>query len=77
MNVYLSRDAVTDKQTSSLVVKTFDWRHVMATAVKRNVRMRRLVTNFRRVVCKLYTKSSKIMHRTVVKKENTETELHC
>ena len=57
MNVYLSCDAVTDKQTSSLVVETFDWRHVMATAVKRNGRMRRLVTIFRRVVCKLYIKS--------------------
>ena len=41
MNVYLSRDAVTDKQTSSLVVETYDWRHVMATAVKRNGRMSR------------------------------------
>ena len=49
MNVYLSRDAVTDKQTSSLVVETFDWRHVMATAVKRHGRMRRLVTHFRRL----------------------------
>ena len=47
MNVYLSRDAVTDKQTSSLVVETFDWRPVMATTVKRNDRMRRLVTIFR------------------------------
>ena len=67
MNVYVSRDAVMDKQTSSLVVETFDWRHVMATAVKHNGRMRRLVTIFRRVVCKLYTKSSNIMHSTVVK----------
>ena len=49
MNVYLSRNAVTDKQTSSLVVEIFDWRHVMATAVKRNGLMRRLVTNFRRL----------------------------
>ena len=57
MNVYLSRDAVMDKQTSSLVVETFDWRPVMATPVKRNDRMRRLVTIFRRVVCKLHKKS--------------------
>ena len=56
MNVYLSSDTVTDKQTSSLVVETFDWSHVMETAVKRNGRMRRLVTIFRRVVCKLYIK---------------------
>ena len=67
MNVYLSRDAVTDKQTSSLVAETFDWRPVMATPVKRNGRMRKLVKNFRRVVWKLHTKSSKILHRTVVK----------
>ena len=71
MNVYLSCDAVVkrvaDKQTSSLSVETFDWRHVMATAVKSNGRMCRLVTTFRRVVYKLYTKSSKIMYRTVVK----------
>ena len=59
MNVYLSCDAVTEKQTSSLVDETFDWRHVMATAVKRNGRMRRLVTIFRRVVCKLYIKVRK------------------
>ena len=75
MNVYLSRDAVTE-QTSSLVVETYDWRHVKATSVKLNGWMRRLVTMFRRVVCKLYTKKkkkkkkkkkSRIMHRTVVK----------
>ena len=63
----LSLSAVKDKQKSSLVAETFDWRHIMATAVKRYGWMRRLATIFRRVVCKLYTKSSKIMHRTVVK----------
>ena len=66
-HVTLSLSKVTNEQTSLLVVETFDWRHVLATAVKRNGRMRRLVTFFRRVVGKLYTKSSKIMRRKVVK----------
>ena len=43
-HVTLSLSKVTSKQTSSLVVETFDWRHVMAMAVKRNGRMRRLVS---------------------------------
>ena len=40
-HVTLSLSEVMSKQTFSLVVETFDWRHVMATAVKRNGRMRR------------------------------------
>ena len=64
MNVYLSRDAVTDKQTSSLVVETVDWRHVMATAVKRNGRMRRLVTIF----CRIVVNSTQKVHKECIER---------
>ena len=52
--VTLSLSDVTGKQTSSLVVETFDWIHVMnwihvmTTAVERHGRMRQLVTFIRR-----------------------------
>ena len=72
----LSLSDVTGKQTSSMVVETFDWCHVMTTAVERNGPMRRLITFFHRVVCKLYTKSLKIMHKTVVKNVNIKNEFH-
>ena len=46
------------------------------TAVDHNGRMRWLITFFRRVVWKLYTKSSKIMRRTVVKNVNIKSEFY-
>ena len=61
---------VTGKQTSPLVVETFDWRHLMMMAGEHNGWMRRSITFFRLVVCKLYIASSKIMRTTVVKNVN-------
>ena len=69
-------DHVTGKQASSLVVETFDWHHVMTTAVERNGRMRRLVTFVRRIVCIRYIKRSKIMLRTVEKNINIKNAFH-
>ena len=74
--VTLSLSDDMDKQTSSLVVETFDWRYVMTTAVERNGRMLRLVIFVRHVVCIFYTKWSKIMHRTVVKNVNIKHEFN-
>ena len=58
------------KQTSSLVVEKFNWRHVMTMAFESNGQMRRLVMFVYRVVCILYTKRSKKRHSTVVKNVN-------
>ena len=63
----LSLSNAMGKQTPSLVVETFHWRHVMMTAVECYGGMHRLITFVRHVVCILNTKRSKIMHRTVVK----------
>ena len=64
----LSLSDTTGKQTSSLVVETFDSGHVMTTAIKLFLdRMHRLITFVSHVVCILYTKRLKIMCRTVVK----------
>ena len=76
-HVTLSLSKVMSKQTSSLVVERFDWRHVLATAVKRNGRMRRLVTFFCRVVLQTLYKKFENYAWNGCKNENIETELHC
>ena len=61
---------VTAKWNRWLADITFDWRHVMTTAVKRNNQLRRFITILRRLFYKIYTKISQIM----TKKNDVETQ---
>ena len=75
-NVTLSLSNVMGKQTSSMVVETFDRHHVMMMTIERYGQMCRLITLFLLCSLQLYTKSSKIMPKTVVKNVNIKTEFH-
>ena len=58
---------VTDNWSSWFVDVTFDWRHVMVTAVERNNQTRRLLTFLRRLLCINLIITSQILNENDVK----------
>ena len=46
---------------------TFDWRHVMTTAVEHNDQTRQLIIFLRRLFYKIFTKTSQILNKNDVK----------
>ena len=54
------------KWKSRLADVTFDWRHVMETAVERNNQNSRFIT-FRCVLYKIYSKTSQTMNKNDIK----------
>ena len=66
VQVMLRVSDVMDKWKSLLADATFDWRHVMETAIKRNNQNSRFIT-FLCILYKIYGKTSQTMNKTDIK----------
>ena len=78
VHVTLRLSDVMDKWNSRLADYTFDWRHVIETAVERSYQARRFIIFLRRLLYQIYIKTSQIINNQDVKIKYTydRDEIH-